>query len=50
MAVIPMPAAIGITIHAFAYVVDQRLFGAEWEERKIKEVMARDEHRYGKTA
>lgn len=41
---------IGIAIHAFSYVVDERLFGAEWEERKIQETLARDEHRLDKTA
>lgn len=36
---------IGLAIHAFSLVTEGRFFGEEWEERKARELLSRDEHR-----
>jgi len=36
---------IGLVIHGFSVYVEGRIFGREWEERKIREYMEREERR-----
>ena len=36
---------IGLVIHGFGVYVEGRIFGREWEERKIREYMEREERR-----
>lgn len=35
---------IGLAVHAAALFADSRFLGPEWEERKAREIVARDEH------
>jgi len=41
---------IGVAIHAFALLTGGRLFGPEWEEKKVHEILQREEIRVGKDA
>ena len=34
---------VGFAMHAFAVVTENRLFGPEWEERKVSKLLHRDE-------
>ena len=34
---------VGLAMHAFAVVTENRLFGSEWEERKVRKLMHRNE-------
>lgn len=36
---------IGLAIHGFSLVTEGRFLGEEWEERKARELLSRDEHR-----
>jgi len=33
----------GVAIHAFVFVTEGKLLGPEWEDRKIRELMRRDD-------
>lgn len=41
---------VGMAIHAFAFFAEGRLLGAEWEERKVHEILQREETRERKGA
>lgn len=41
---------IGMAIHAFAFFTEGRLLGPEWEERKVQEIVQREELRARKSA
>lgn len=41
---------IGVSIHAFALLIEGRLLGPEWEERKVQEILQREESRLKKGA
>jgi hypothetical protein len=34
---------IGLAIHAFSFFIEGRFLGPEWEEKKVKEIMSREE-------
>jgi hypothetical protein len=34
---------VGLAMHAFAVVFENRFFGAQWEERKVQKLLHRDE-------
>jgi hypothetical protein len=34
---------VGFAMHAFAVVTENRLFGPEWEERKVRKLLRRDQ-------
>jgi uncharacterized membrane protein len=36
---------IGVAIHAFALVTEGRLFGPEWEQRKLEQLLQRERGR-----
>lgn len=36
---------IGVAIHAFTLILEGGILGSEWEERKIDELVQREEHR-----
>ena len=36
---------IGVALHVFSFVTEGRLLGPEWEERKLHEIMEREETR-----
>ncbi|WOX56405.1 MULTISPECIES: 2TM domain-containing protein [unclassified Methanoculleus] len=36
---------IGVALHWFGVYVEGRIFGRRWEERKIREIMEREERR-----
>jgi hypothetical protein len=36
---------IGLALHAFSLVTEQRILGPEWEDRKVQEILDRDEKR-----
>ncbi|HOI58546.1 MULTISPECIES: 2TM domain-containing protein [unclassified Methanoculleus] len=36
---------IGVVLHGFGVYVEGRIFGRAWEERKIREIMEREERR-----
>ena len=36
---------IGVVLHGFGVYVEGRIFGREWEEKKIREFMEREERR-----
>ena len=37
---------IGVTVHAFSVFVGPGLWGKDWEERKIKQLMEKDRQRH----
>lgn len=37
---------IGLTIHAFCVFINKGIFGNQWEERKIEELMRREENKW----
>ena len=41
---------IGVAIHAFAMVTEGRLLGPEWEQKKVHEILQREETRARKGA
>jgi hypothetical protein len=41
---------VGVAIHAFTMLAEGRLLGREWEERKVEELLQRDETRLRKGA
>jgi hypothetical protein len=36
---------IGVAIHAFTLILEGGILGSDWEERKIDELVQREEHR-----
>ncbi len=36
---------IGVVLHGFGVYVEGRIFGRAWEEKKIREIMEREERR-----
>lgn len=41
---------VGVVIHAFTVATEGRLLGPEWEERKVEELVQREERRMQKGA
>ena len=41
---------IGLALHVFAFVAEGRLLGPEWEERKLHEIVQREETRSKRSA
>lgn len=41
---------VGVAIHAFSLVTEGFVFGEEWEERKTREIVQRQERRDGRAA
>ena len=39
---------VAVAIHAFAFHTEGRILGPEWEEKKVREILSRDETRYKK--
>ena len=41
---------VGVAIHAFAFIIEGRWLGAEWEQRKIEQLVLREEYHPRKRA